>query len=1233
MAHGEPVRDVEIRTVFAQHAWETTPLGAPEGWPAALATAWSICLHSRFPMILFWGDELIQLYNAAFVPILGKKHPAAMGMRAADCWHEIWDQIGPMLRSGLERGDATFSEDFRLLIERGGAGFEECYFTFSYSPVPGEGGHIDGVFCVVTETTRIVQGRRRMQTLHDLEHVVRDASDGRDAVAAAVRLLAASADATAARAEIIDPTLDETIVAAAGDDDARLVIDEPLADEAGTVGRLRLAPNPVCPLDDDYRSFFRLAANQLGAGLARVFAREHERRRARELEELDRAKTTFFSSVSHEFRTPLTLMLGPLDDLVRTLPDFEQRRNAELARRNAIRLRKLVNTLLDFAHVESGRHEMQVAAIELDELIGDIASEFRSAFAAVGLTLDVHANRPGPVRVDRAMFEKIVMNLLANALKFTAAGGVRVETTESHGQYVLRVSDTGVGIAPEDLTRVFERFRRSAATTARSHEGSGIGLALVRELTRMHGGEITVESTVGAGSTFTVRLPLERPNVPSAPTTETGASTRAAREEFLEEAAALARGAGEQQTADDDPARIVFADDNADLRAYVTRLLGARYRVEAVRDGVELLAAVERARPALVIADVMMPRMDGIGALRALRADPRTADLPFLLLSARAGDEAVAAGLSDGADDYIVKPFVASELLARVAALVRVRRHDSTPAAAGDGAHRRESALLAAVADRFIAAVDTGAVAQAVTDVLAGTFADWCVVFVPKEDGRLEAASVGHAEPAKAELGRMIERQYPRRLGDGSPPARAIASGMPVLVTRIEPVAATELAVAPGHAELIAALGIRSVAAVPVMSGGRAVAAIVAACCDAQRILGEADLHVLQRFADRTALALENARLYERERTIAATLQRALLPGTLPVVDGLHFFASYSPASEESLIGGDWYDAFRAADGRIVISIGDVVGHGLAAATVMATLRQAIRGFAVEDVRPGAILEHLNRVLLAEGNERLATALVASIDPQTLDLRIASAGHYGPALVPSGGGEPLYLDTPGILLGADDAPTFAEHAHQLTPGDTLAFFTDGFIENERDAIAGGERFTAAVRSASSSSDPATAIHHAVFGGSASRDDAALLVVQPQPVLESLAFSIPGDPQSAASARIAIGRFLNGLGFDADRTIEILTAAGEAIINAIEHGYRSERGIVRVTGTVLTSGIEIEVQDFGGWREAAGPNAHRGFGLPLMHAFADAVDVERTPFGTRVLMRFGREAPSTARASV
>ncbi|MES4891207.1 SpoIIE family protein phosphatase [Streptomyces sp. NPDC096012] len=776
--------DREVGADLAAVDWVATPLGPPDRWPQSLLTAVGIMLSSRFPMWMAWGPELTFFCNAGYRrDTLGRKYPWALGRPAREVWAEIWPDIGPRIDRVLDTGEATWDEALLLFLERSGYP-EETYHTFSYSPLHDDAGQVVGMLCVVSEETDRVVGERRMATLRDLGSdptVIRTetetlafacrqlarnardlpftltylfAADGArlagstglpDGHPAAPALLSEDGPdqlwpaAAARRGEPVCVPLVEdgfgTLPTGEWPEPPAQALVMPLLRQGGDpYGFLVAALNRYRPLDDGYRGFIDLTAGHLAAGIGSARGYRAQQRRAEELAELDRAKTTFFSNISHEFRTPLTLMMGPAQELLTRLPAAEPSVRQDLAaiHRNGLRLGKLVNSLLDFSRIEAGRMEARYEPVDLAAVTAELASVFRSAVERAGLVFDVDcAPLSQPVHIDRGMWEKVVLNLLSNALKFTFEGTVSVTVRERDGSAEVLVRDTGVGVPDAEMPRLFERFHRISGTRARSNEGSGIGLALVRELVLLHGGTITAESEEGKGTCFTVRLRFGAAHLPveavaagephdsavtAAPYLQEalrwlpGEEAREEREDAGTETAtpAAPRTAGK-------PARVLVADDNADMREYLTRLLThAGYRVSAVADGEQVLRAVRTTPPDLIVSDVMMPRVDGLSLLNALRRDPRTASLPVLLLSARAGQEAAIEGLRAGADDYMVKPFAAAELLARVRAnveLARLRGHHA----------RWRNALVDSLQEAFFVCDENGVVIEinkAFTDIL-----------------------------------------------------------------------------------------------------------------------------------------------------------------------------------------------------------------------------------------------------------------------------------------------------------------------------------------------------------------------------------------------------------------------------------------------------------------------------------------------------------------------------------
>src|SRR5579872_2613071 len=736
----------EMATLMRQTDWSKTKLGATESWSPALRMMVRFLLANNFPQLLWWGPEFSSLYNDAYVPVLGTKHPAALGKPVKEVWGEIWHILQPLIETPFHGGPPTWMEDIQLEINRRGF-VEETHFTIGYSPVPDEtaAGGIGGVLATVHEITEKVIADRRIVILRDLGARAVEPTTVDEASAIIAETLARhDKDVPFVLVYLLDPEQETyRLAGSAGinvDDSgcprqgeirsttssgiwplAETVAKEKIQLVGDLATKLRSVPQgpwsdppksaAVVPIhsniaqhfagfmvigvssriefNQNYEDFLQLLATQAGAMIANARADEDERKRAASLAQIDRAKTVFFNNVSHEFRTPLTLMLGPVEELLTkdTALTPEQKENLQVVHRNSLRMLKLVNTLLDFSRIEAGRIEACYELTDASAFTADLAGVFRSAIEAAGLKLRVNCPPIADATyLDREMWEKIVFNLLSNAFKFTFIGGVEVTTKSGETAFQLCVRDTGTGIPQQDLPHLFERFYSVKGARGRSFEGSGIGLALVQELAALHGGSVHVESEFGRGTTFTVTIPYGKQHLPAdrisvVPTEratgvrgeiyiqellrwlpEKRSSLDAAPVESVLSSSDLSASTASQAARE----RILVADDNADMRGYIQRLLQGQYDVSVVADGEAALQSARNQRPHLILADVMMPHRDGFGLLEAIRSDESLKDVPVILLSARAGEESRIEGLSFGADDYLIKPFSARELLARV---------------------------------------------------------------------------------------------------------------------------------------------------------------------------------------------------------------------------------------------------------------------------------------------------------------------------------------------------------------------------------------------------------------------------------------------------------------------------------------------------------------------------------------------------------------------------------------
>ncbi|RYZ48923.1 MAG: hybrid sensor histidine kinase/response regulator, partial [Proteobacteria bacterium] len=435
-------------------------------------------------------------------------------------------------------------------------------------------------------------------------------------------------------------------------------------------GVLILGASPRLPYDELYQDFFNLLTSSINLALTNAQAFEQARLRAEELAALDLAKTTFFSNISHEFRTPLTLILSPIEELLAEARHSEQSglgksvETLEIVQRNSLRLLKLVNTLLDFSRIESGRFQAVFEKTPLSDLTEELASSFQSIAQSAGLCFEFQSEPiAGDVYVDREMWEKIVLNLLSNAFKYTMSGGINVSLFDRSDSIELIVKDSGSGIPSLDLPHLFERFYRVKGSQGRSYEGSGIGLSLVNELVKLHAGSIEVESEEGVGTAFKVTLPKGASHLPSEMISSPNeALSRRTREMFTTESMSFAENQSEmgksEGEASSDTLRqtVLLVDDNSDMRRYIQTILDDEYQVITAQDGEDALVKIANFRPDLVLTDIMMPKLDGYGLLDKIRSDARLESLPVILVSARAGDEAKVEGLGTGADDYLTKP-------------------------------------------------------------------------------------------------------------------------------------------------------------------------------------------------------------------------------------------------------------------------------------------------------------------------------------------------------------------------------------------------------------------------------------------------------------------------------------------------------------------------------------------------------------------------------------------------
>jgi signal transduction histidine kinase/CheY-like chemotaxis protein len=938
-------RGGEMGSLIRALDWSETPIGGFEQWSQSLRMMVSFLLANRFPLLLWWGPQYTSIYNDAYRPILGNKHPWALGRPVSEVWAEIWDVLKPLIDTPFMGGEATWIEDLELELNRHGF-LEETHFTVAYSAVPDETASqgIGGVLATVHEITEKIVSERRVVLLRDLGLRAAHARTAQEACANAAAVLSQHPkdipfallyliDVRAGEAKLAGVTGIETGTSISPPKIRLDATDEPwpianvlLNQELTVIENLgsRFAAVPPGPwrdpphsaaiipvrsnkpnelvgfviagvsarlrLDHLYRSFFELMAAQIATSIANAQAYEEECKRAEALAEIDRAKTAFFSNVSHEFRTPLTLMLGPLEEALAMPADSlpQHRETLVVAHRSGLRLLRLVNTLLDFSRIEAGRVQASYEPVDLAALTSGLADEFRPATDKAGLRLMLDCPPLAePVWVDRDMWEKIVLNLVSNAFKFTLEGAitVRLRADSGSGHAVLTVEDTGVGIPESELPRIFDRFHRVEGAGGRTHEGTGIGLALVQELARLHGGSVAAASRPGAGSTFTVSMPFGTADLPAdrLRAARSLQSTALGAQPYIEEALRWLPGApsGPDRTEHIAPdivaepmpivadgnarADVLVVDDNADMRDYVTRLLIPHYEVHTAADGEEALALIRQQRPDLVLSDVMMPRLDGLGLVRQIRADAILADIPVVLLSARAGEEASSEGFEVGADDYLVKPFSSRELLARVTAnlnMAKLRRGFQ---------ERIEADLQAMTLLRELGAQcaransdPTDCLQQILATAMALGGATRGNVQLLDRDTRalVIAAQQGFEAPFLTFFAHVAD--------DGSACAAAMRTGGQTVV---EDVATSEIFVGQRSLQVMIEAGARAVISTPLIGSDGSVLGMVSVHFPAPHRPSERELHFLGLLGRQAADYLERRRAAEIQHILVRELQ------------------------------------------------------------------------------------------------------------------------------------------------------------------------------------------------------------------------------------------------------------------------------------------------------------------------------------------------------------------------
>ena len=523
----------------------------------------------------------------------------------------------------------------------------------------------------------------------------------------------------------------------------------------------------------------------------------------------------------------------------------------------------------------------------------------------------------------------------------------------------------------------------------------------------------------------------------------------------------------------------------------------------------------------------------------------------------------------------------------------RRRRLEEREALMREQAAREEAERVAELVSGMQLLVDAALVHRTLDDILSD--------LVTRVRGVLQADA---ASIHLVEEGRLVLRAA----SDGSPGAPFTGEAFAGRVAEArEPLLVQD----PGPSEVASVIG------VPLLAEGEVGGVVVTSAAPPRRFTAD-DLSILRLAADRVALAIDHARVYEREHNIAVTLQRSLLPEHLPTLPGLDVAARYIPAADEAEVGGDWYDVLTVPGGGVGLVMGDVAGKGLAAASMVGRLRSALRAYALEGHAPARVLDQLNRLIWTEAEEsQMATLIYVVVDPGEGEVRWVNAGHPPPLLL-DGKAPPQYLEGgSSVPLGVLPFPSFEEAAVPMESGGTVVLYTDGLVERAGEHIDHGlGRLAEAVRDAPT--EPEQLCDHVLgqlLPDGGTPDDVALLTLRTIPMTDRFQVEFPAVPEALAPMRAVLRRWLRHVGGDHREIAEIVTACGEAATNAVEHAGAGGGAPFEVRGQAERGQVRIAIRDHGVWRA---PRAgDQGRGLALMRALMDSVEVTPTPGGTTV----------------
>jgi signal transduction histidine kinase len=647
--------------------WAATPLGPMEQWPQSLRIAAGICLHSRFPMFVWWGPQAINIYNDAYIPMLGKRHPTAFGRPAQETWNDIWDVVGAQRRMVMERGEPSWNERVLLVMERNGFR-EDTWFTWSYSPIYDDDGTIGGMFCAVTEeTARVLAERERDRLMREAQDAARTLRTWFDNAPGFVALLRGpdfvfelvnrayyqlvghrhleGEPALKALPEIANQGYFELL---------RRVYEtgEPFV---GRSMRVVLHQTPGAPPVERFVDFLYQPVRDAAGAIVGIFAQGHDVtdqvQATAALEEANRRKDEFLATLAHELRNPLA-PIRQAAMVAKLAPQAERQGWAlDVIGRQVGHMALLLDDLLDVSRISRGKLQLRLASVDLKGVVDAAVETAWPLIDARRHRLEVRLpDHPVQLVVDPVRIAQVLGNLLSNAAKYTDPGGAIVLAAEERGgRLQLQVRDNGIGLSPENLEAIFGMFSQVASASERAQGGLGIGLALSRGLVQLHGGTLQASSAgPGQGAEFNVSLPLPLR------TLETG------------EAGAEAAGRPREPAR---PRRILIADDNADALSTMSLLLEMEgHEVHSAPDGEQALARAEALRPDVVILDIGMPLLSGHEVAARIRAGAWSRQPLLIALTGWGQFQDQERARAAGFDHHCTKPVDVEQLLALVEA-------------------------------------------------------------------------------------------------------------------------------------------------------------------------------------------------------------------------------------------------------------------------------------------------------------------------------------------------------------------------------------------------------------------------------------------------------------------------------------------------------------------------------------------------------------------------------------